>query len=204
MAEVGVLYLAALITALGILGVQFFMPGDTGADAHAAGDVDADTSGHGPASEHPQADQQHGVLPFFLSFRFWTFALLAFGLVGSLLWFLRLSGSVTTFALATSMGLGSGAFASFIFRALSRVSISSGGEIGDVVGKLGRVLVPPRGNASGKIRIEVRGQSHDYLAKSDDDGMEPGTFVLIDEIHDGIAQVSRAPDDLVPKPALKR
>jgi len=72
------------------------------------------------------------------------------------------------------------------------------------VGKLGRVLVPLGGNSCGKIRIEVRGQMHDYLAKTSDDAIEPGAFVLIEEIRDGIAQVSRAPDDLVPRDSPKR
>jgi hypothetical protein len=203
MAGVGVLYLAALITGLGILGVQFLMPGDAGADADASSDVNAG-SGHDAGANHDHGGGGHGVLPFVLSLRFWTFALLAFGLVGALLWFLRLSGSITTLVLATAMGLGSGAFASFTFRALSRAQVSSGGELSDVVGKLGRVLVAPSASSCGKIRIEVRGQAHDYLAKTSDDPIEPGAFVLIDEMRDGIAQVSRAPDDLVPRDALKR
>ena len=198
----GIVYLAALITALGILGVQFFMHGDSGAGAPS--DIEPDGGGHAAISSHPHADDAHGALPFVLSLRFWTFALLAFGLVGALLWFLRLSGSITTLVLASSMGIGAGAFASFTFRALSRGQVSSGGELSDVVGKLGRVLVPPRGTSCGKIRIEVRGQIHEYLAKSNEDAIEPGAFVLIEDVRDGIAQVSRAPDDLVPRDGLKR
>ena len=204
MRAVGIVYLAALIVALGILGVQFFMPGGQGADG------DADALGHlgggdlAGASGHHDADSGHHALPFVLSLRFWMFALLAFGMVGALLWFLRLSGAITTFILATTMGLGSGVLASLTFRALSRSQVSSGGELADVVGKLGRVLVSPTGSSCGKIRVEVRGQSHDYLANTNDEAIEPGAFVLIEEMRDGIAQVSRAPDDLVPTSGPKR
>ena len=195
----GILYLAALITALGILAIQFFMPGDAdGAGGDVTGHLGASGGNHAADSSHPESGGGHHALPIVLSLRFWTFAFLAFGLVGALLWFFRLSGSLTTFLLAAGMGLGSGAFASFTFRALSRGEISSGGELGDVVGKLGRVLVAPSGATYGKVRIEVRGQSQDYLAKTDEGVLEPGTFVLIDDVRDGIARVSRAPDELVP------
>jgi hypothetical protein len=193
---------AALIAALGILGVQFLMPGDS--DGDTSSDVASDSAEPGPLSAHSHAGDGHHALPFVLSLRFWTFALLAFGLAGALLWFLHLAGWITTLLLATAMGVGSGAFATFTFRILSRAQVSSGGELGDVVGKLGRVLVPPSGNSCGKVRIEVRGQMHDYLAKTSDDAILPGSFVLIEEMRDGIAQVSKAPDDLVPKDARKR
>lgn len=200
----GVLYLAALIAALGILGIQLFSHGDAGGDSDGdvAGHLGPDGGSHATPSNHPGGGD-HGTLAILLSLRFWTFALLAFGLVGALLWFLRLSGSVATFVLATGMGLGSGAFASFTFRALSRAQVSSGGELDDIVGKLGRVLVAPSNATYGKVRIEVRGQLQDYLAKTADRELAPGTFVLVDDIREGVAHVSRAPDDLVPTGSKK-
>jgi hypothetical protein len=201
---VGVLYLAALITALGILAIQLFAHGDAGGDADGdvAGHLGADGADHATPSNHP-GPGDHGTLAILLSLRFWTFALLAFGLVGALLWFLRLSGPIPTFVLATGMGLGSGAFAAFTFRALSHSQMSSGGGPDDVVGKIGRVLVAPSSATYGKVRIEVRGQIQDYLAKTADAKLDPGTFVLIDDIREGVAHVSRAPDDLVPTSAKK-
>jgi hypothetical protein len=202
---VGVLYLAALIAALGILAIQLFSHGDAGGDVDGdvAGHLGADGGDHATLSSHPGA-ADHGGLAILVSLRFWTFALLAFGLVGVLLWFLRLSGPIATFVLATSMGLGSGALASLTFRILARGQISSGGELDDVVGKLGRILVTPQGASYGKVRIEVRGQIHDYLAKTVDVELAPGTFVVIDDVREGVAHVSRAPDDLLPMSSKNR
>ena len=76
---VGVLYLAALIVGAGTLLLQLFGSGDADAGQdldHAAADADADADAGGG-----HAHGVSGFVPIFLSLRFWTFGLLAFGLV---------------------------------------------------------------------------------------------------------------------------
>lgn len=201
--RVGILYLAALIVGAGTIGVQLFMGHDTdagGADMHADFSTDADMDVAGG----PHLDAAHeleggagGFAAIFLSLRFWTFGLLAFGMVGTLLFYLHLASSPVTLVAALAMGLGSGFVASSVFRALKRSSVSSAAEAGDAVGQVGKVLVPCERGGHGKVRLEVRGQSIDYLATTDDESLSDGELVLVEQVEDGTLHVSKAPPDFL-------
>ncbi len=186
----GVLYLAALIVGLGVVGLQFVM-GASGADAEGSdldGDGDqADGDHHGG---HAHGDG--GVVAVFLSIRFWTFAFLAFGLVGCALHFLSLASPLVTGVVAAMMGLGSGSLASLTFRFLSRTQVSSGAEAADAIGQVGRVLIPIERGKRGKIRIALRGQTVDLLASTDDEKLKDGDLVVVEELRGTTAHVSRA------------
>ncbi|MCK6532946.1 MAG: hypothetical protein L6Q84_08245 [Polyangiaceae bacterium] len=205
----GILYLAALIIGFGTIALQLAMGGDShgdadvggdGADAHLDADAGADADAHGDA-EHGHGDHGHGeggFLPIFLSLRFWTFTLLAFGLSGSLVHYLDLASSPVTLAMAVGLGLGAGLLASLTFRALSKSEANSGATDRDAVGVVGRVLLPVGKGARGKIRIELKGQTVDYVATTDDEQLEAGQMVMIEEMRDTTAHVSRAPAELLP------
>lgn len=204
---VGIVYLAALIVGLGVLGIGILLPGGDadGADAGDAGDLDVDVDvdmdaaggGHAHAGHGHAADM--GAIAIFLSLRFWSYALMGFGLVGTGLHFLGLAGSLVTLILAIGVGLLSGLIASATFRALSRAETSSGGEARDAVGQIGRVLLPLGSGKRGKIRIQVRGQLVDLLASTDDAELAEGTEVLVEEIRGTVAHVSRVPPELLPR-----
>lgn len=197
----GVLYLAALIIGLGVLSLSFVLGGSEAgdADADADGDMgDADVDGHA-GDGHGEALADSEAIAIFLSLRFWTFGLLAFGLVGTILHFFRLAGSVATSLAAIIMGLGSGLLAAFTFRALQRTQVSSGAEAGDAIGQVGRVLIPIERGKRGKIRIEVRGQTVDLLASTDDQALLDGELVVIEEVRGTTAHVSKATDAFLPK-----
>src|SRR6185436_14441614 len=117
----GVIYIAALIIGLGIVSLSFFMGahgGGDGGDAGDAGDADVDgdvdagdadvhaDAGHGDAHGHGHAEVS--AIAIFLSLRFWTYGLLAFGMVGTILHFLQLAGGLVTPVAATLLGLISG------------------------------------------------------------------------------------------------
>ena len=201
-------YLAALIIGLGTLLLQLFMSGDGDADADAGDhdvslDADADAGGH-DVDVHADADGHHadiggGFLPIFLSLRFWTFGLMAFGLAGVIFHFLGLMPAVFVPFVALAMGLGSGFLASWTFRALARAGTGSGTRLGDAVGHVGKVLVPPNQAGRGKVRVELGGQSFDYIAVTDDEALAEGEAVLIEEMREGTVQVSRAPAEFIPK-----
>ena len=199
----GILYLAALIIGFGTIALQLAMGGDSHSDADVGGDgADAhlDADAHGDA-DHGHGDHGHGeggFLPIFLSLRFWTFTFLAFGLSGSLVHYLDLASSPVTLAMAVALGLGAGVLASLTFRALSKSEANSGATDRDAVGVVGRVLLPVGKGARGKIRIELKGQTVDYVATTDDERLEPGQMVMIEEMRDTTAHVSRAPAELLP------
>ena len=207
--SVGIVYLAALIVGFGTIALQLFMSGDHGADVGAdagvhVGDMDADADAHADA----HADAQHGAhgvhgaggfLPIFLSLRFWTFALMAFGLSGALLHYFDLAADVVALSVALGLGTASGLLASLTFRALSRAEPNSAASAGDAVGQIGRVLVPLDKASRGKIRIELKGQTVDLLATTDDERLEAGQMVLIEEVREATAHVTQAPPELLPQ-----
>lgn len=182
----GGLYVAALIVGLGILGVQFATGGDDGGADH---EGDAASAGHGG----------HGPVFIFLSLRFWTYAALAFGLLGSLLHFLALAGPLVTVLGSAVVGLVSGALASLSFRALAASQTSSGAGPEDIVGRVGRVLVPVAKGSRGKVRVETRGQTIDFLASSDET-LPVDEVVVVVELRGEVAHVARAPRELASGP----
>lgn len=194
------LYLAALIVGLGVLGLQFVM-GASGGDTDAADldSADAEAGGdHGDQhGAHGHADG--GVVAIFLSLRFWTFALLAFGLVGTALHFLSLASPLVTGVAAALMGLGSGTLANLTFRFLARTQVSSGAEASDAIGQVGRVLIPIERGKRGKIRIALRGQTVDLLASTDDETLKDGDLVVVEELRGTTAHVSKAPSEFLPE-----
>ncbi len=178
-----IVYVAALVLGLGTIFVQLF----GSSDAEGGHDVD-----HGGGHHDGEGVHAGGALAAFLSLRFWTFLLMAFGLVGTLLSVLGLAGPVVTVACATAMGLFSGAAASLTFRALARSAVTGGSDSGDAVGQIGRVLVPPAKSGFGKIRIELNGQMVDYLATSDEPELEQDAEVLVVEMRGEGVHVARA------------
>jgi membrane protein implicated in regulation of membrane protease activity len=189
---VGALYLAALVVGVGIIGLQFLMPGSGDHDVH----VDA---GGGHDIAHDGHDQiASGAMAVVLSVRFWTYALLAFGLVGSALHFTALGGAATPIAAAV-FGVVSGLLASLAFRALSRTAISSSAEPSEIVGAVGRVLLDIAPGQNGKIRLEMRGQTVDYVARTEHDALAQGAAVLVVGLRDSVVLVRPAPPEMVEK-----
>lgn len=199
----GILYLAALIVGFGTIALQLVMGGDADADADAdvGADADADAGDAGEAEADHHGDHGHadgGFLPIFLSLRFWTFTFLAFGLSGSLIHYLDLASSVVTLAVAVALGLGAGVLASLTFRALARSEANSGATDRDAVGQVGKVMIPLGKGARGKVRIELKGQTVDYVASTDEEELQAGQLVMIEEMRDTTAHVSRVPAELLP------
>jgi len=202
---VGILYLAALIIGFGTIALQLAMGGEHGqgdaADAGGGadhGDLDHGDAGHDVAGHGEHGHGDGGFLPIFLSLRFWTFTFLAFGLSGSLIHYLDLANAMLTLAVAAGLGLGAGLLASLTFRALSKAEANSGATDRDAVGQVGKVMIPLAKGARGKIRIELKGQTVDYVATTDDERLEAGQMVMIEEMRDTTAHVSRAPAELLP------
>ncbi len=185
----GIVFLAALILGAGTLAFQLA----------SSGDADADAVGSGHEAQHAQdALPSGGFLPLVLALRFWSFALLAFGLSGSLLYYLSLLDVWPAFGVALGTGLTSGLLASWSVRQLQRTQTSSGAETSDLVGQVGRVLVPLSRAHRGKIRVELKGQTLDFIASTDDEVLEAGAAVLVEELRGNAVHVSRAGREFLP------
>lgn len=172
-------YVVALALGGGFLAVQLFLSGHGHADFHdlsgGAGDAHADNSGG------------------WLSPRFFTFGLFAFGFAGCLLHYLSLAAPTVAFGLSAAAGLGSGFLASGVFRALSRREVSSTTSLDEASGQLGRVLLPCGPDQPGKVRVTLKGQHVDLMATADGP-VEPGTEVVILDVKEDVARVVRAPE----------
>jgi membrane protein implicated in regulation of membrane protease activity len=173
------LYLAALIIGGGTLLLQVVL----GHDGDAGHDADHDH------------DHDHGS-SLILSARFWIFLALAFGLSGALLTIFRLAGSTAILVLASGSGIASGLFAALVIRSLKRGQVSGVASADEAVGRVAEVLIPCEQGRIGKVRLQLRGQTMDLLARAGDTTISAGTKVVIEEIEGGIARVSRAPEEL--------
>ena len=188
MQAMGLVYLASLVVGLGVLVVQVALGGRTGShDFGHAGGHDLAKVGHAG---------DDGPLAVVLSFRFWIFALLGFGLSGSLLHYLNLAAPAATAMLAGAAGIASGAFAALVVRAVARSSASSSVNLSEAIGREARVLVACGSGRTGQVRIALRGQSVDLPAVTSDESIARGEPVLIEDVRDGVAQISRRPREL--------
>jgi len=192
----GLVYVFALVVGLGILGLQAAMGGKGTGDA--GGD-------HGDAGGKPQSMSDGAgkvgggsfeLVAFFLSMRFWIFASLGFGMTGSLLHYLNLATPAVVFALAAVSGIGAGVFANIAFRLVMRSSVSSMADVTQARGTVGRVLVPVGKQKTGQIRVVLRGQSVDLVAKTDGEDLARGDEVLVEDIDGNTAHVSKSPSEL--------
>ncbi len=177
-------YLAALVVGLGALALQLVGGHD------APGGMDHDVGVHG---DHDAGlDSALWVLA---SVRFWAFALMTFGLVGGALSLLGLAGKIVALVVALGAGLAAGAAASLVIRRLLVKDTSSVVGARDVVGLVGRVIVPPSDEGHAKVRVSVKGSVVDYVAHSDEPLAE-GDSVVVEELEEDRLTVSRAPKEL--------
>lgn len=173
------IYLAALVVGGGVIALQLVF-----------------AAGHGDVDLHHDVDHAGGeAASIFLSSRFWTFGLLAFGLVGALLSMFHLAGVPLALTLSIASGVVSGLFAALAMRALKR-STTSSASIEEAIGKTGRVILPCAKGKVGKVRVSVKGTTVDLLAMTDEEEIPIGRHVVIDEVRGDIAHVSPAPREL--------
>lgn len=122
-----------------------------------------------------------GIAPV-TSLRFWVF-LLAFG--GGAGYALTKLGSNQLVAALGALGVGwaAGAIAVFVVRKIGTNSVSSGVETAEIIGTTGTLTLPVGPGRQGKVRVDIKGRSEDFVASLHDGGAElpTGTQVLIVE-----------------------
>jgi membrane protein implicated in regulation of membrane protease activity len=114
------------------------------------------------------------------SLRFWVF-LFSFG-GGAGLALTQLGSSETVSAIgAAGVGWVSGTLAVAVVRRLTKQSVSSAIGASELVGMTGTLMLPAGPSKPGKVRVEIKGRTEDYVATVVDDGgdLPSGTPVLI-------------------------
>jgi membrane protein implicated in regulation of membrane protease activity len=177
-------YLVALVAALGVFGVQLL-----GGHHDFGGGHDVS---HGDAGDH-----EASAWSLLASTRFWSFALLAFGLVGTCLTLFALAGVWASLALASGSGAAAGFFAASVIRSLVSKPATSHVSNKDVVGRVGRVIVPLVPGGLGKVRVELKGGVIDYTARARET-LDAGESVVVLEADEGELVVSRVAKELAP------
>jgi hypothetical protein len=91
------------------------------------------------------------------------------------------SGDVMSAVGAGAVGWLSGALAVTIVRKLTKDSVSSDVVAGDIVGASGVLVLPVGKDKPGKVRVDIKGRSEDFVAFLVEDGPElpTGTAVLV-------------------------
>lgn len=136
-------------------------------------------AGHGhDVGDHEVAHGGHDAdvwLPF-LSIRFWTYGLTAFGLTGVGMVFTAGMSAPAALPWAISGGLAVGFLVSLLARLARKGETNSAAMRDDFNGKVARVIVPIRPGLPGKIRVQVKGDWIELLALP-----EHGTEISADE-----------------------
>ena len=163
----------------GIDGVEF--------DAEIDTDTDIELrmpSPHDPSHSYSQtfSPKLRFVISVLTSFRFWTASSGFFGLTGLLFsWFYPSFEAWLIFALALLVGGLLGTAIASTLVALHLRQVDSLVRSTDLAGLIGLVELPFDAHSKGKIRVDVRGNLVDFVARTDEQGQrfEQGDRVLI-------------------------
>jgi membrane protein implicated in regulation of membrane protease activity len=155
--------------------------------------IDHDMSGAGGHGDGDGDDADSFALRIF-SVRVFTYLLAFGGITGALL---RAVAHVTE-PVAALVSLAVGAAAGVMAQSLFQRALRSGarGTVTrvDLVGRAGDVIVPFGRGQTGKVRVHVKGGDVDLLAVTEDEAaMDARDEVLVVEIRDGNALVTRSP-----------
>ena len=152
------------------------------ADVELEAGIDADTDG-------PDGGDLASWLPF-LSLRFWTYFTAFFGLSGVLLSTLTEWGGTAVATAAVGVGFTTGFGVATFMRLLAKTQTDSGIGSRDMIGAEGVVLLPVRVGDIGKIRVQIKGDVIDLIARVDgDEPLDVGAEVMIVAFEENTATV---------------
>lgn len=181
------LYIGCTVATLALILISAFA-GAHGGDADHGGDIDhSHDTGEHDSGEHDAGT--HSWMPW-LSVRFWTYFCAGFGLVGLLCTLLTKASQNEILIWALVTGLVAGLGVSYIMR-LAR-KYESGATLGarDFEGKVGHLSVACGPGQLGKVRLEMEGETIDYLAKTEHQELLPvGSQVIIVSVEGDTALV---------------
>ena len=177
------LYAAAFLLGAGILLVQLL-------SGHGHGDVGHGDFGHDVATDGGGHHPTQG--PGVMSIRSLSYGVFAFGFVGGTLHVLGLASPGVALAVGLASGAAAAVLVGLTFRQLGDPTVSGEAGLHEARGAAGRVLVACARGRSGKVRVSLKGQTVDILATTDEEEIPAGAEVVIEEMRDMVAHVSRA------------
>lgn len=175
-------YLASLAFGLVLVGASVF----GGTDGEGDGGADAD-DGHAHGGAHGG-----GPVSDFLSLRFWTYSLAAFGMTGAALLLLKTPFAVHLSAAAV-LGVAVGLGASRVFRSLAGMGTGTLPDSRALEGRDAEVVLALAPERLGKVRVRLADQDCELLARGGDETIARGEKVLVIRVNDGVADVRSAP-----------
>ena len=115
-----------------------------------------------------------------MSLRFWVFFLAFGGGAGYALTKLG-SGEIVSALGALGIGWAAGAVAVMVVHKIGKDSVSSEVEATELIGTSGTLVLPVGPGKPGKVRVDIKGRSEDFVANLVDEGHElpTGSSVLI-------------------------
>jgi membrane protein implicated in regulation of membrane protease activity len=189
---VGYLYLGAAIVGFVLLAASVFA-GDHGSGGHDVGHDVGHNVGH-DGHEGGSANSAASLALRLLSIRFWTYLLAFGGVTGLLLRRVAHTGEPTAAIAAGIVGLVAAIFARTVLACATQTTEPGTARPADFVGRVGGVLVPFAKGSTGKVRVRVKGNDVDLLARTEDGSpLERDEEVLIVEVREGAALVTRNP-----------
>ncbi len=181
---------------------------DADFDADHDADLDADAD-HDMEAHHDLAkDFAHDageagaslIFNPFLSLRFWTYFLAAFGMVGAVLHLLGLDLLVHA-PVASLTGFGIGYGAAWAFKALKKNPVLTEVNADRMAGSEGEAVLAIAPGKTGKIRLRMGDADLELLATTREGPIARGAHVLVVGVEEGIAEVIHLPrlEDLNPE-----
>jgi len=171
-------YLAALVFGLVLIGASIFV---SDADhGHTLGP-------HGSPHAHDASWQP------FLSPRFWSYTLGAFGMSGAALTLLAVPAAVHV-PVSAALGLLVGGATTWLFRRVQREATGTGAAVEELLGAEGEVVLALREEKLGKIRVRIEDHDVEILARArPSDDLAAKSRVIVVRVKDGVAEVAPAP-----------
>lgn len=155
------------------------------ATGHHAGALEAHSGGAGDPGHGGPANA-------LLSLRFWTYLIGFGGLTGLLLRLVAHTGEPFCALAALGVGALSGTSAHLVVARLAGSGRGGTVRTEELVGHTGRLLLPAAPGSASRVRLSVGGQLIDLTARSDET-LAADDEVLVVQVREGVAQVTRNP-----------
>ncbi len=129
-----------------------------------------------------------------MSLRFWVFFLAFGGGAGYALTRMG-TGEIGSALGAAGTGWATGTLAVLLIRQVTRNSVSSQVDAKELIGSTGTLLLPAGPGRPGKVRLDIKGHSEDFVATLVDDGLELATgaqVLVVAEGEQGTLLVAKA------------
>ena len=119
-----------------------------------------------------------------MSLRFWVFFLAFGGGAGYALTRMG-TGEIGSALGAAGTGWATGTLAVLLIRQVTRDSVSSQVDAKELIGSTGTLMLPAGPGRPGKVRLDIKGHSEDFVATLVDDGLELATGAQVLVVAEG-------------------